>query len=324
MILLGGASSLRAIRSRAMAILLVVAIAAAPLLPADQAAADSGGSAQSHLVGRGDIVTSVLLELGGPRRPSGTSSPPRCAWTTLNDAQLEFLIAVIAPRRSEAAARLLLDALPAYLASDGTADATLQVQICDGTVLAFRTVAGTDPVDVQTLVGRRMITRLPVPDPVQSPPTGVSVPVHEPVFVSIADRDWQQIRTTLTVGDVTAEVRATPVSLRLFSGEPTSTLELCTGHGVPFDPQDPRSPSRQARRTGACTLDYRTASAAQGVAPTAELPAAWLGTVTVLWSAEWRTNGGPWRSLGLIPRTRLVERPTREVTTSIESSSRGR
>jgi hypothetical protein len=39
----------------------------------------------------------------------------------------------------------------------------------------------------------------------------------------------------------------------------------------------------------------------------------------VVWSAEWRVAPGPWRSLGLIPRTRLIQRDVTEVTTALTS-----
>lgn len=316
-------STRRLRRGLAVSLLAIATLASAlgtAAVQAPPAAADSEGSAHSRLVGRGDIVTSVLANLGGTRQHRSSSARPRCLWTSLNDAQIEFLVAVLAPRRGSAASQLFFDALPAYFNSDGITDATLQVQICDGQVLALRTVQRTEPLDTQTLVGRQMITRLPSPDPVQSPPVGVVVPVHEPVFVSLPDTQWQPISTTLTVGSITAEVRATPLTLRVFSGEPTGVLQLCPGQGVAFDPRNVASPSRQARQQGACVLTYASATSRSGGSATNSIvPDAWLGTVTVLWAAEWRTNGGPWRSLGLIPRTRLIERSTREVSTALES-----
>ena len=40
--------------------------------------------------------------------------------------------------------------------------------------------------------------------------------------------------------------------------------------------------------------------------------------MTVVWEARWRVDGGPWINLGRVPRTRLITRTAREVTTSIE------
>ena len=304
---------------RLVGLVVVASALMAPQVAIGPAAADGQGSAQSHLVGRGDIVTSVLLQLGGPRRPSGSSTAPRCFWRTLNDAQLEFLIAAVASRRAEPVAQRLLDIISPYQISDGVTDATLQAQICDSIVVDFRTTDRLEPLDTPSLIGRQMITRLPEPDPVLSPPAGVRIPLREPVFVSVRGDDWRPILTMLSVGAVTAEVRATPVSLRVFSGEPTASLRSCAGSGVAFDPGDRRSVASQARDRAACTLRYSSLTAPADTAATALLPVHWLGTVTVIWSAEWRTNGGPWRSLGLIPRTRLIERATREVTTVLES-----
>ena len=65
-------------------------------------------------------------------------------------------------------------------------------------------------------------------------------------------------------------------------------------------------------------MRYDAANHAAGDRVLPERPATWIGTVTVLWSAEWRVAPGPWRSLGIIPRTRIVERRVGELATSLE------
>ena len=46
----------------------------------------------------------------------------------------------------------------------------------------------------------------------------------------------------------------------------------------------------------------------------------WYGDVTVVWQAEWTTDGVTWRSLGNIPKVSLFTRRVRAVTTAVEST----
>ena len=272
------------------------------------AGAESQGSASSRLVGRGDIVTSILFQIGSssrPRRNSGSAPAPRCRWITFTDAQIEFLIAIMAPNRSDPRVQPLLDSLQGFLGTSELGNLNLQGQVCDGQTVAFRATPRSSSLDLQTQINRQMITRLPPPAPVQSPPVGVVVPVREPVFVSIPDEGWQPVEATLSLNGITVDVRAAPISLRIFSGEPTAQMQTCNGQGVRYEPFSPLLPAQQA--------------ALQEAAPDPTVPSSWLGTVTVVWLAYWRVGGGPWRGLGAIPRTRLIERATREVRTAIES-----
>ncbi|MFM7063129.1 MAG: hypothetical protein ACKO04_06525, partial [Actinomycetes bacterium] len=77
-----------------------------------------------------------------------------------------------------------------------------------------------------------------------------------------------------------------------------------------------RSPTAQSGSAGRCASVFTSATGVPG------RPAAWLGTVTVLWSARWRVAGAPWRSLGLVPRTRVLQRQVRQATTAIETTRR--
>ncbi|MEI7887294.1 MAG: hypothetical protein WCJ04_07875 [Actinomycetes bacterium] len=293
------------------------------------AQAESQGSASSRLIGRGDIVTSILSQIGStgrPRRGTGTSRntpAPRCRWITFTDAQIEFLIAIMAPNRSDPSVRPLLDSLQGFLGTAELANLNLQGQICDGRNVAFRAIPRSANLDLQTLLNRQMITRLPPPNPVQSPPEGVVVPVQEPVFVSIPTADWQPVQSTLSLNGITVDVQAEPISLRIFSGEPGARIQTCGGQGARYDPSSARTPAQQAAANNSCILRYDRATqrsaALQEASPDMSVPSAWLGTVTVVWLARWRVGAGPWRSLGEIPRTRLIERPTREVRTAIES-----
>jgi hypothetical protein len=166
------------------------------------------------------------------------------------------------------------------------------------------------------MLERQMITHLPAPRPVLSPPESAVVPVHQPVFVSMPDEQWRPLAGSITYAGVTAEVRAVPVSVRLFSGDPAAEFVTCDGPGRPFRPGGPTVRS-QAAHPDACVMTYRSASAGAPGAP-ARRPGGWLGTVTVLWSAQWRSDGGEWNDLGLIPRTRLISRGVRELDTALE------
>ncbi|CAB4546960.1 unannotated protein [freshwater metagenome] len=290
------------------------------------AGAESQGSASSRLVGRGDIVTSILFQIGSssrPRRNSGSAPAPRCRWITFTDAQIEFLIAIMAPNRSDPRVQPLLDSLQGFLGTSELGNLNLQGQVCDGQTVAFRATPRSSSLDLQTQINRQMITRLPPPAPVQSPPVGVVVPVREPVFVSIPDEGWQPVEATLSLNGITVDVRAAPISLRIFSGEPTAQMQTCNGQGVRYEPFSPLLPAQQAATNSSCVLRYERATqrsiALQEAAPDPTVPSSWLGTVTVVWLAYWRVGGGPWRGLGAIPRTRLIERATREVRTAIES-----
>ena len=119
----------------------------------------------------------------------------------------------------------------------------------------------------------------------------------------------------MTAGGVTARVRAWPTSFRVSTGDPASAGRWrdCAGPGRPFDAADPSSPTAQSRRSGACTVTYRTATGVVGRRDR------WYGDITVIWRAEWTADGVTWRSLGEIPRTVVLARAVRTVATTIES-----
>jgi hypothetical protein len=314
------------IHSFVMLVLVSSLLVSFGLGPGQPVAAESQGSANSRLIGRGDIVTTILYQIssgGRPRRSSGNAAPPRCRWITFTDAQIEFLIAIMAPHRSDPSVQPLLNTLQTFLGTAELGNLNLQGHICDGRNVAFRAIPRSANLDTQTQLNRQMITRLPPPSPIQSPPEGVVVPVREPVFVSISDQGWQPVEATLSLNGLNVDVRAEPVSLRIFSGEPTAQIQTCAGQGARYNPFSALTPAQQAAANNSCVLRYERATqrsaALQESSPDPSVPDAWLGTVTVVWLAHWRVGGGPWRSLGEIPRTRLIERATREVRTAIES-----
>ena len=280
------------------------------------------GGASTRVVGRGDIVTSILGWSVRRSRPS-TGAAPRCAWRTLTDAQLEWLVSVAAQAAGLGLSTPLLDPLRPLLADAELPDGDLQGYVCGVDTYELRFVPSTAARSVQQVLYRQMITRLPAPEPILSPPAAAVVPVGQPVFVSIAPDRWQPIEGTLTHEGLTAQVRAVPVGLRVITGDPASTPAVCHGPGSPFRAALPASPAAQARHPDACVVVYRSASGGYRSpgdgAGAASRPGTWLGTVTVVWSAQWRVGAGPWIDLGQIPRTRLIARSARDLTTSVET-----
>lgn len=303
-----------------LAALTAAAVFVIVVVPAPHAHAASDSGATSRVVGRGDIVTSII----GPSRSRPSSNraavpPPRCTWTTLDDAQIEWLVAVLAVRSGWGLDLPLLDPLAPHLDAGELPDGDLRVQSCDGDPVALDFVPRPDPLTTSERLLRRMITRLPVPDPTVSPPTGAVVPIGQPVFFSLPESQWQPVRGVLSVDGITAEVEAVPVSLRVVSGDPTATVHACAGRGRPFVAGSLLSASQQADAPGACTVRYARANDL----PTDALrPPTWIGSLTVVWSARWRTGAGEWQSLGTIPRTRLFQRQAGEVRTAIETTRR--
>ena len=307
------ARPVRTVRSTVSAAL-VVAIA---VLPASTAGAASGGGARSTVTATGDIVTTVLFGTTTTRttrrRVPVTVPRRRCTWTAVTDGTLEWLVAV----GSSAAGRAtpvgaLVDQLQA-LGADALVTRSVQAERCSGTATGrFRVVPTV--VTTSTALTRTMVTRLPPPEPTQSPPPTAAVLIGEPVLTSFTPPHWQPVRAVLRVGTVAAEVEAVPVGFRVVPGDPDGTVVACTGPGVPYDPADPRSPLAQSAAPGRCASVFTTATGLPG------RPSAWLGTVTVLWSARWRVLGGPWRQLGIVPRTRVLQRSVRQATTAIETT----
>ncbi|HTO00667.1 MAG TPA: hypothetical protein VL068_08330 [Microthrixaceae bacterium] len=290
------------------------------LLTVDPAAAEGGGSSNSTVIGRGDIITTItsMTPRNGPgNRPGGGSRPkPKCRTFTLNDAQIEFLIAYITLNPDTLVSKEFESILREYLIGEYQLDNPeydnpeydIRVRSCEGSPAEFSAVPRLAPTDVQSSLGRRMITRLPETQAVQSPPEGVSVPVNQPIFMSIPASAWIPVEATLEAAGIVADVRAEPVSIRIYNGDSSNELKHCPGRGVLFDPLNLLSPMKQANDPLACTITYRA-------------PDSYIGAVSVIWSAEWRTGGGPWRSLGMIPRTRVFERTIREVRTAIASAA---
>jgi hypothetical protein len=307
----------RAVHRRRLTAVAALCVCCAVMVPARPAAAASDGGASTRVVGRGDIVTSILGWTSGVRR--GTTTAPTCVWRTLNDAQLEWLIEVAAHATELQIDSAVLDPVRAHMDGTTPPDQDVRALVCGADVVEFRFVPASTPADTTQLLVRQMITHLPAPRPVLSPREGVVVPVHQPVFVSLPDEQWQPLAGSITYAGVTAEVRASPVAVRLFSGDPATDATTCAGPGRPFRAGG-GSPRAQSQHPLACVMTYRSATVRpHGTAPrSTPRPAGWLGTVTVMWSAQWRSDGGAWNDLGLIPRTRLISRGVRELDTALE------
>lgn len=311
----------RCARRRIAAAVLVATVATAGWGSTGTAGAASDSGAHTQVVGRGDIITSILGWTSGRGRPSG-STAPRCIWRTLTDAQLEWIVSVAALVVAQGDPTPFLEPLRPHLDAEELPEGDLQAYVCGGATYELRFVPSTEPRSTLQLLYRRMITRLPPPDPTISPPSGIAVPVGQPVFVSIPPAAWRPIEGTLSVDGITAQVRAEPVGLRVITGDPASWQARCDGPGRAFRPGEAGSVAEQSRHPDACVVTYRTASAGHRSSSDQDQlrhrPDMWLGTVTVLWDAQWRVGDGAWTDLGHIPRTRLITRTARELTTSIE------
>lgn len=317
-------------RRRKPTLFLAVALAAAALasvspIGTDKAWAADDPGVTSRVVGRGDIVTSILGWSRGVRR-SGTAARPSCSWRTLNDSQLEWLVSVGAEAVGLGYDTPLLDPLRAQMEGGPLPEGDLQGYVCGVDTHELRFVPTTAPQDLTRRIHRRMITRLPVPDPVISPPQASAVPVGQPVFFWLGPRQWSPVEATLQEGAIIAQVRAWPTTTRIVTGDPASPTVRCDGPGRAFSRDGRRSAASQARLPDACVARYETASGGRSSPRSSEdrtgrteRPETWLGTVTVVWRAQWRVGDGEWMDLGSIPRTRLITRTAREVSTSIES-----
>ena len=302
---------------RAVALLVVAALALAG--SHGGAGAASGGGARSTVTAAGDIVTTVLYGTSSTRTTRRRVPLPapraRCVWGAVTDGTLEWLVAVgSSPAGRTSPAGVLVDQLGA-LGADALLTRTVQAERCRGVATGrFRTVPTT--VTTSTALSRTMVTRLPPPQPTQSPPPEAPVLLGEPAFTWFDPPRWQPVRALLRVGTVVAEVEAVPVGFRVVTGDPAGHVVDCEGAGVPYDPADPRSPAAQAGAPGRCASTFTAVTGAAG------RPAAWLGTVTVRWAARWRVGAQPWRSLGQVPRTRVVQRQVRDATTAVETTRR--
>lgn len=282
----------------------------------DIASADTRSS--SRVVGRGDIITTIWAAKR-TRRTRSAAVPQRCRDVRFTDNDIEMLVGAISwDTESEPARRyaalvsefILQEPEPGAPATEFDLIATY----CGDSIIDIRAVPRLATTLAQQ-VARSMITRLPEPVVRLSPPDGSSVPVGEPVFISVDPQHWTSIDATLTLGNVTASVRATPTHLRMFSGESGTTYHVCEGPGRPYDPTSLLPARLQASTRGACTLVYRSPFL-PGPDSTPR-----LGSISVLWRTEWRTDDGPWNSLGLIPRTRIFVRPVVELATPITRSA---
>ena len=305
----------RALTHIAVAGAVVVSAAVLPITsPTAPAGAVGDGSASSRVTRDGRIITSILT--GRPIRYRGSGRAPTTYWLTIGDAELSELLQLFSLRPDLVDAPVVRALRPAIEAGPN-GDVEVQLEVTRGRLTgASRLVpiATTSPAQV---LARRMITLLPSLPPTVSPPPATPVVIGEPVFFSFDDAAWStRIDRSLTAGGVTARVRAWPVSFTVHGGDPADGRPVtCNGPGRAYDPASASSPGRQATASEACTVTYRSATGTSGRRDR------WYGDVTVLWRAEWSTDGVNWASLGLVPRISVFGRSVREAETSIESTS---
>lgn len=289
---------------------LAVAVATCVLPAGPVGAADGGSSASSRVTRDGRIITSIINRT--PIRYTGRGTAPVTYWLTLSDAELSFMMALVAAQPDmEDTFVAVLDAL-ANAGPDGTSD--VQIRVTRGRFDGSVRLIPVDPGAPTQVLARSMVTVLPVLTTTVSPPRGTAVVIGEPAFTSFDAATWSTVvDRTLTVGTVTARVRARPIGFTVRSGDPDDGRTMrCDGPGRAFDPDDPASPRQQAKR-GGCTVTYRT------VTGTGDRRDRWYGDVTVIWRAEWTTDGLIWRPLGDVPQISVFSRQVVEARTALES-----
>jgi hypothetical protein len=233
-----------------------VAAAVTVIAPPSAGAVGEGG-ASTRVVGRGNIVTSILGWSGGGARPS-SGTPPACAWRTLTDAQLEWLVSVAAQAVGLGLSTPLLDPLRPYLHGAELPDGDLQGYVCGWDTYELRFVPATAERSVREVLYRQMITR-PSPERLSLPAATV-VPAGQPVFVSIERSLWQPVEGRHPRG-VTAQVRAEPSVSAPSRAIPLRDGELTVRR--PFVGGSP-GPPRAGPRAEACTVVFRSACRAIG------------------------------------------------------------
>lgn len=303
----------RALRRCAVAAVLCIAIAAAGSAFPGQVGAAGDGSATSRVTRDGRIITSIVNRT--PIRYAGKGTAPTTYWLTLSDAELQFVLALAAA--DPTLDNLFTAVLDAMSDAGPEAFSDIQIRITRGSWDGTARAVPTDVNAAPQVLARRMVTQLPPLRATVSPPPATDAIIGEPVFTSFDAERWNTtVDQTLSSGGVTARVRAHPVSFTVRSGDPIGSRAVtCKGRGVAFDPDDPASPARQAKRSGACAITYRTTTGVKGRRDR------WYGDLTVVWRAEWTTDGITWRSLGDIPQISVFSRSVRPATTAIEAPS---
>ena len=216
-------------------------------------------AASSRVSPGGDIITAILAAPHGRRR-TGTSRsgvPATAWWRTLSDAELSFLLALVAADATTAVP--MLDSIVSDPANSGS---DIQVQVDgDGLTGLARAVPAPSGQSVSSLISRQMITHLSTPGRVVSPPPATVVPLNEPVFVSFDPAIWNTPTVaTIAAAGITATVRARRLRTEVFTGDPAQGVSRirCEGPGRGFDPSDaasPRPPGPTGRRLHVQLLD---------------------------------------------------------------------
>jgi hypothetical protein len=293
-----------------------VAVTLGPLRPA-VAGATGGGSGSAGASGRGSTIISSILWGGRTRGGSSGREVPPCAWRTLDELDVVFLVhvATSVPELQDAA---LFRALQPWLDGGLAPGLELQVLFCDGEprtdqVRARPTVVGA--TEVATAARRQLVTRLPPPALQTSPPLGAAALVNHPVFAWVDPGQWSApVSGTVSAGGTTVEVEAVAVALELVGGEADSggRVVRCEGPGTPWQPSSQLSVEAQAAAPGACVLRYARLTGVQG------RRSSWTGYAKLDWQGRYRVDGGPWQPLGPLFSLRIFTRSVREAPTRIE------
>jgi len=280
------------------------------------AGAVGDGSASSRVTRDGRIITSILT--GRPIRYRGKGEAPTTYWITIGDVELSELLQLFSLRPDLADAPIIRALRPAIEAGPN-GDVDVQLEVTRGRLTGASRLVPTPTASPAQVLAGRMVTLLPSLPTTVSPPAATPVVIGEPVFFSFVDQAWStRVDRSLTAAGVTARVRAWPVSFTVHGGDPADGRAVtCRGPGRAYDPTSPSSPGRQARNSDACAVIYRSVTGVDGRRDR------WYGDVTVLWRAEWSTDGVNWASLGIIPRISVFARSVREADTSLESTDRG-
>jgi hypothetical protein len=286
-----------------VALTVSVATLGAPAGLASRAHANGEGRAPSPA----DFTTAVTAEALSRSRTAThrRSTTPTCHWQEATALQIEAIA------RSQGAAGPVV--------SEG-AEAGIDVEICsDGWAGQWRwTPAAQRPVvTAKQLADRAVVVlegRLPAPAVGSSPPAGVTAIVKLPVVVWVQRSQWAPLRFSVSdpASGLAATAVAVPVTMSFDAGDGSGGIP-CVGPGAAVAAGADLTAA--AKQAGVCSHVYQRITRAVDGSPVAGRPAAWQGSVRVVWRVSWSATNGQAGVFAPVSKTTAVARAVTEIQT---------